>query len=158
MNPQTPEKLQNESANAYAWFLRYCELGADRTLDALLDENLTEMALQKVSRRTLARWSKKFQWQVRVEVYDTRVSQLAFTELLEKQKTELHDFIEKDLRISRAMQAIVANQVKTLSASDDIDLRQLRSLVISYSHSREWVKELIGLTELQEQIEENKNE
>lgn len=159
MKPERPEKLKNESANAYAYFLRYCEMGAHRNLDALADENCTDTALQKkVSRRTIAKWSKKCMWQARVETYDRSVARLAFEALLEKQKEELHNFIEKDLVISRAMQGIIAKHIQTLSSSDDTNVRELRGLVISYTHTREWIKDLIGLTELQEQIEKENND
>ena len=58
------------------------------------------------------------------------------------------------LQMSRDFQALCQARLKKLSeAGNDIDSKELRQLAMAYKDSREWLKELIGLVELQNEME-----
>ena len=144
-------RLPGESALAYEYFKLYCEMpAADRSLQALCDRVVTG---KKRSVGVFKRWSAQHEWQSRVSAYDAELERAAAAELFARRRTEIADFIDKDIQVSRLSQEICLRRYKELSATAAVDCTELRQLAMAYSQSREWVKELIGILELQEQME-----
>ena len=146
--------MRGESALAYEYFQIYCEMpAAARSLRALCDRVVTG---KKRSEAVFKRWSVQHDWQSRVSAYDAEVERAAAAELFARRRSEISDFIEKDLQVSRMAQEICLREFQALSEAESVDVSELRQLAMAYSQSREWVKELIGILELQEQMEEPK--
>lgn len=146
------ERLPGESALAYEYFTLYCEMpAAERSLQTLCDRVVTG---KKRSVAVFKRWSQQHQWQKRVAGYDTAVERAAAAELFARRQSEISDFIDKDLRASREFQALCLARLKKLSSQgDEVESKELRQLAMAYKESREWLKELIGLVELQNEME-----
>ncbi|MDD9972984.1 MAG: hypothetical protein OXU27_03210 [Candidatus Poribacteria bacterium] len=145
-------RLPGESALAYEYFKLYCEMpAAGRSLQALCDRVVTG---KKRSVAVFKRWSAQHDWQGRVAGYDTAVERAAAAELFARRRSEISDFIDNDLRTSLEFQRLCLARLKKLSSQgDEVDSKELRQLAMAYKESREWLKELIGLVELQNEME-----
>jgi hypothetical protein len=75
-----PEQLPTESAKAYAAFVAYCELGTQRSHEAVGQK------LGK-SRQIINRWSAQHRWQERVRAYDAAIA-AERAEILRQQRRE----------------------------------------------------------------------
>ena len=64
--PQPPAQRDTESARAYAAFVAYCGMGADRSLDKLRQQ----IGKKAAYTRQLEEWSGLHDWQARVRLYD----------------------------------------------------------------------------------------
>ena len=72
-------------------------------------------------------------------------------------QAEIEDFIEKDVRVSQQFQEVCIRRLTEISESDTVNALELRQLAMAYTQSREWVKELIGIMQLLQQLD-NKDE
>ena len=71
------EHLQSETQLAYEWFCRYRDMGAERSM-AKLVQNYTR---KKSYKSQLQVWSKKYNWNKRVMMYDSYLNTQKLVEL-----------------------------------------------------------------------------
>lgn len=68
------DKMVGESNQAYQTFLIYRDMGADRTLRKVIDDDLEKRLAQGKKRNTqIFLWSSKYHWQKRVTAWDNHV-------------------------------------------------------------------------------------
>ena len=145
-------RLPDESKLAYKYF----ELYRDQTSSCRSLRVLCDVAVDGKNRslRQIGAWSSQHDWGGRVAKWDAAVERAAAAEIFARRQSEISDFINKDLQMSRDFQALCQARLKKLSeAGNDIDSKELRQLAMAYKDSREWLKELIGLVELQNEME-----
>ena len=111
-------------------------------------KNCTEAAPRKgVSLRSLKQYSVDFHWQRRCEAYDTQIAKEAAKALMEKRQHEIDGFIDQDFSIATRMQGLVDKKLEVLEKTEDVDVKELRTLTGAYKESRAWIQELLGLME-----------
>lgn len=151
MDKQIIQPLPKETPLAYQYFILYCEMQpAERSLRALCQR---EVNGKKRSVKVIGRWSSQHHWQSRTSSFDAYTQRQAAEALLQRRQTEIEDFIEKDLRVSRQFQEICLDKLKQISESGNADTTELRQWAMAYTQNREWVKELIGIVQLQQEMD-----
>ena len=149
---ESSARLPDESKLAF----KYYELYRDQTASCRSLRALCDVAVdgKKRSLRQIGAWSSQHDWGGRVAKWDTAVESAAAAELFARRQSEISDFIDNDLRASREFQALCLARLKKLSSQgDEVDSKELRQLAMAYKESREWLKELIGLVDLQNEME-----
>lgn len=151
MDKKIIQRLPNETSLAWQYFQLYCEMPpAERSLQALCDRDVTG---KKRSVAVFKRWSTQHNWQARAALFDFHTQQAAAEALFERRQAEISTFVEKDLQVSRHLQDVCIQRIKEISESDNIDATELRQLAMTYTQSREWIKELIGIVQLQRELD-----
>ena len=117
----------------------------------------TRCQRKKRSLKVFGRWSSQHSWQARAAAFDAQTQRAAADALLARRQAEIEDFIEKDVRVSQQFQEVCIRRLTEISESDTVNALELRQLAMAYTQSREWVKELIGIMQLQQQLD-NKDE
>ena len=149
---ESSARLPDESKLAF----KYYELYRDQTSSCRSLRALCDVAVdgKKRSLRQIGAWSSQHDWGGRVAKWDAAVERAAAAELFARRQSEISDFIDKDLRASLEFQRLCLARLKKLSSEgDEVDSKELRQLAMAYKESREWLKELIGLVELQNEME-----
>ena len=151
------QRLPDETALAWQYFKLYCEMPAtERSLRVLCQRDVNG---KKRSLKVLGRWSSQHSWQARAAAFDAQTQRAAADALLARRQAEIEDFIEKDVRVSQQFQEVCIRRLTEISESDTVNALELRQLAMAYTQSREWVKELIGIVQLQQQlVNEEKDE
>ena len=149
---ESSARLPDESKLAFKYYELYRDQTSScRSLRALCD---VEVDGKKRSLRQIGAWSSQHDWGGRVAKWDAAVERASAAELFARRQSEISDFIDKDLRVSLEFQALCLAKLEKLSAQgDEVDSKELRQLAMAYKESREWLKELIGLVELQNEME-----
>ena len=145
------QRLPDETALAWQYFKLYCEMPATEWSLRVLCQR------KKRSLKVLGRWSSQHRWQARAAAFDAQTQRAAADALLARRQAEIEDFIEKDVRVSQQFQEVCIRRLTEISESDTVNALELRQLAMAYTQSREWVKELIGIMQLQQQLD-NKDE
>lgn len=96
------DRRAREPGRAYEFFRRYRELGPLRQLDALVDESAG------ITRRTLLKWSRTYDWKDRATAWDDEVHRVDDARRLEALRV-MHD------RHQRAGRAALAKALAALS-------------------------------------------
>jgi hypothetical protein len=106
-------KRRDESAKAYAALTVYLELGAERSINAVVQRQ------RRKSRRPLGKWSSLHDWVSRAEAYDVWLTQIRLdaAERAAKQDAEQwaqrhREFRERQYRLGQAMLDQVETMVK----------------------------------------------
>ena len=149
---ESSARLPDESKLAFKYYELYRDQTSScRSLRSLCD---VEVDGKKRSLRQIGAWSSQHDWGGRVAKWDAAVERAAAAELFARRQAEISDFIDKDLQASLEFQRLCLARLKKLSSEgDDVDSKELRQLAMAYKESREWLKELIGLVELQNEME-----
>lgn len=141
--------LPTESALAFEYFKIYCEIPpAQRSLQKLCDREVTG---KKRTVGVFKRWSTQHKWQARAAQHDAHTQRIAAAKLLERRVAEIEEFIEKDMQTSLDFQQLCIEALAQLKNQNNIDPKILRQWAMAYRECREWIKELIGINQLQEQ-------
>ena len=151
MSP-SQERLPDESKLAFKYYELYRDqTSASRSLRALCDVAVDG---KKRSLRQIGAWSSQHDWGGRVAKWDAAVERSAAAALFARRQSKISDFIDKDLRASLEFQALCLARLKKLSSEgDEVSSSELRQLAMAYKESREWLKELIGIVQLQTEME-----
>jgi hypothetical protein len=91
-----PEQLPTESAKAYAAFVAYCEMGSQRSQEAVSQQ------LAK-SRQIISRWSAQHHWQERVRQYDAALARATMEARIEQYKQDVAEHGERYRKVGREL-------------------------------------------------------
>ena len=89
------------------WFSIYCLMGAERSLESLL-ETATLLGLKPVSLNTLKNWSSQYGWQDKVAKVDVQARELAVPQIIEA----MTSMNLRQARLGRVMQAIGGSTIE----------------------------------------------
>ena len=128
------DRLENEGPKAYDAFMKYCEMGPDRSLSKLGNE------LSK-SKSLLSRWSAKYNWFERSSAYDIHFNNIKMKEreqnIIENEKS-IADTADKFLDVvGKAIDDLRPEQIK----ASDIP-RYLKAVIPLERESRAFLLEL----------------
>ena len=101
------ERQTGESAQAFASFLAYLQMGADRSLSAV------GQRLGK-SKALMERWSREKEWQERIRAYDNDVEKQARRKAVASRK----DMVDRHIGIAMQLQKKALQALKDLSVED----------------------------------------
>lgn len=137
-------RLPGETALAYTYYELYRDLPpTERSLRTLSEQKVEG---KKRSLAMIGKWSKQYNWQSRVAVYDAEVTQTAYAEQAQRRQAEITAFIDEDMNIAIKFQTLCKSKLEKLEQSGaDPDCKELRQLALAYKESREWLKDLIGI-------------
>ena len=147
-------QVQGESALAHEYFKIYRDMPSDqRSLRALCDYQVFG---RKRSQSVFTRWSVKHNWQERVRIWDVQRSREALSEVIIQRNKELIDFINEDFSIAKRAQNIAKQKLTELEGSEELNAHQYRQVMMGYREAREFLKELIGIFENSDSINQIK--
>lgn len=102
-----PEKRAGESAAAYAALCDYCQMGAGRSLSALLDRYRAATNTPPTRReKTLKDWSRFNEWQARSGAYDKAAAEALERELQAKRRAVMEEGLALDFERVRALKRV----------------------------------------------------
>ena len=151
------DRLPKERELPYTYYQLYRDLPPDeRSLRALEEQ---EVNGKKRSRSAIGKWSKKYNWQTRVAVHDAEAARAAHQERIQRQQAEIAAFIDADMEIAIQLQKLCKSKLDTLDQSgENLDGKELRQVALAYKESREWLKDLIGISPEEEEDGEEAEE
>ena len=147
-------KLPGETPLAFTYYELYRDLpAAERSLRVLADQ---EVNGKKRSVGMLGRWSTKYNWQSRVQLYDAQAAHDAYLDQAKRRQTEITQFIDEDMNIALKFQMLCKASLEELDKSGKKpDHKVLRQLALAYKESRQWLKELIGILQNEEEVKDD---
>ena len=74
---------------------------------------------------------------------------------MQKRQVEIDAFTNADFEHARQIQSLVGQKLAALQKVDEVDWKELRSVVMVYRKSRLWIQELLGLISNDERREES---
>jgi hypothetical protein len=142
-------RLQRETPLAFTYYELYRDLpAAERSLRVLADQ---EVNGKKRSVGMLGRWSTKYNWQSRVQLYDAQAAHDAYLDQAKRRQAEITQFIDEDMNIAIKFQRLCKSSLEELEQSGKKrDCKMLRQIALAYKESREWLKELAGILQDEE--------
>ena len=142
-------RLQGETSLAFTYYGLYRDLpAAERSLRVLADQ---EVNGKKRSVGMLGRWSTKYNWQSRVQLYDAQAAYDAYLDQAKRRQAEITQFIDEDMNIAIKFQRLCKSSLEELEQSGKKrDCKMLRQIALAYKESREWLKELAGILQDEE--------
>lgn len=90
--------LDNESSKAYDMFCAYRDMGAGRSIDAVVEKSGKRQGYA----RHLSRWSSKYQWVERAKLYDAYLANKHRKQRESEHADELDQYREQLARTSKA--------------------------------------------------------
>lgn len=128
----TPDRRDRETAKAHAAFADYCRMGVGRTLASLhraYTEGSPEMKARAVSLRWLKEWSRKHEWQARVQDYDARM-QAAADEEAEREMLEGLALPRERVRfIKNILEGMTPDEVRAALKASPATAAQIRGFL-----------------------------
>lgn len=99
-------KQENETKKAYEWFVKYLEMGADRSIEKLRKASGKTQGYS----RHLYEWSRKYNWVARSDAYDLHIIEKAREkydkELISEKAKALKTYHESMLHIAKWLENI----------------------------------------------------
>ena len=142
MDIQFDTPIDGENSRAFKCFQAYLEMPTPRSIEKLCQANING---KKSVSRTLYRYSSDHNWVDRAEAFDKKQAQHALKQLIEKRQEEVNAFTDTDFEHAQQIQCLVGQKLAALQKADDVDWKELRSLVMVYREARLWIQELLGL-------------
>lgn len=106
------ERQKGESEQAYEAFAAYRDMGADRTIAAVVER------LEK-SRSLLDRWKDRWDWKERVRQYDNALEKEARAKAVKDRKAMMERHIGIAMQVQKkALEALASLSVEELSPKD----------------------------------------
>ena len=134
--------IDGESPRAFQCFQAYLEMPTPRSIEKLCQGNVRG---KKITARTLYRYSSDHNWVERAEAFDKKQAQEAFNQLMQKRQEEIDAFTDADFEHARQIQSLVGQKLAALQKADEVDWKELKSVVMVYREARLWIQELLGL-------------
>lgn len=106
------ERQPGESSKAYAAFCVYRDLGPQRSLDGA--RRTFERGGKRISVKFLGRWSSRYNWVARCEVYDDYIERRK----REEREKDILEMAERHARIAVAFQEKVAERLQQLNPAE----------------------------------------
>lgn len=123
-----PDKLPTESAKAYAAFVAYCEMGVQRSLEAVCRNYAKSIPVLK-------KWSAVHSWQKRVADYDRTIALERAEDLRTHRRAEVERLRQQNtddaatLRtLARALTGKLAKRIATLD-EQSIETKEIAGLL-----------------------------
>lgn len=131
------ERIPHESEKAYGYFIKYLQLGLNRSIPKLEKS-------EGVSQRTLRRYAKKYKWSERAEEYDFYQNEKRKIELQQEQdlyfdtkRNELKSYEEIYQAITASIvEGIMSGTIDPLKASKSLKMLAEANIDITRLHLR----------------------
>lgn len=131
------DRIPHESEKAYGYFIKYLELGLNRSIPKLEKQ-------EGISQRTLRRYMEKYHWKERAELYDFDMNEKKKLELqqetdmyYEKKRTELKGYEEIYQAVTASIvEGIMDGTIDPLKASRALKTLAEANIDISKLHLR----------------------
>ena len=134
--------IDGEGPRAFECFQAYLEMPTPRSIEKLCQGNVRG---KKSKTRTLYRYSSAYNWVGRAEAFDKKQAQETFNQLMQKRQGEIDAFTDADFGNALQIQSLVSQKLAALQKADEVDWKELRSVVMVYREARLWIQELLGL-------------